>query len=157
MTGCASAPGIRKVPKPRRGIATPCVVIVSMMFSFLGFPAGGSVRSPFCAAGRRQAITRAAASDGCFGLARPDEFGDDVFERRSALHRRPTVLAELNPSLIEAVEHSDPRQRISHSLRAENLLPTLARHRLDPDGALQHRGEGAGEIVGRDAGSPLQL
>jgi single-strand DNA-binding protein len=46
----------------------------------------------------RQAITRAAASGGCLGLARPDEFGDDAFERRSALHRRPTVLAELNPS-----------------------------------------------------------
>src|SRR4029077_4548508 len=152
-----SAPGIRKVPKPRRGIATPCVVIVSMMSSFLGFPAGGSVRSPFCAAGRRQAITRAAASDGCFGLARPDEFGDDAFECRSALHRRPTVLAEVDPSLVEAVEHPDPRQWISRSLRAENLLPAFPRHRLDPDGAFQHRGEGAGEIVRRYARGPLQL
>jgi hypothetical protein len=43
------------------------------------------------------------------------------------------------------------------ALRTEDLPPALARHRLDPDRALQHRGEGAGEIVGRDAGSPLQL
>src|ERR1700682_2210818 len=156
-TGWASAPGIRKVPKPRRGIATPCIVIVSMMFSFLGFPAGGSVRSPFCAAGKRQAITRAAASDGCFGLARPDEFRDGAFECRSALHRRLAVLAEVDPSLVEAIEHPDPRQWISRSLRAENLLPALARHRLDPDGALQHRGEGSGEIVRRYACGPLQF
>ncbi len=109
------------------------------------------------------------------GLARPDEFGDDAFERRSALHHRPTVRAELNPSLVEAVEHPDPRQRISRSLRAENLLPALARHRLDPDGALDegslataerrirkinpyatiHRTERCGidlaEVLGRDA------
>src|SRR6267143_1086206 len=146
-----------------------------MMFSFLGFPAGGSVRWSFCAAVRRQAITRAVASGGCLGLARPDEFGDDAFERRSALHHRPTVRAELNPSLVEAVEHPDPRQRISRSLSAETLLPALARHRLDPDGALDegslataerrirkinpyatiHRTERCGidlaEVLGRDA------
>src|SRR5437899_4958027 len=127
-----------------------------MMFSLLGFPAGGSVRPPFCAAGQ-QAITRAAASDGCFGLARPDEFGDDAFECRSALHRRPAVLAEVDPSLVEAIEHTDPRQWISRPLRAENLLPVLARHRLDPDGALQRRGEGSGEIVRRYACGPLQF
>src|SRR5205807_6847963 len=156
-TGWASAPGIRKVPKPRRGIATPCVVIVSMMFSFLGFRAGGSGRWSFCAAVRRQAITRAAASGGCLGLARPDEFGDDAVERRRTFDRRAAVVAELDPALVEPVEHPDPRQRISRSLRAENLLPALARHGLDPDGALQHRGEGAGEIVRRDACGPLQL
>jgi hypothetical protein len=35
-----------------------------------------------------------------------------------------------------------------------NLLPALAWHSLDSDGALQHRGEGAGEIVRRDACGP---
>jgi Bacterial regulatory helix-turn-helix protein, lysR family len=61
------------------------------------------------------------------------------------------MLAEVDPSLVEAIEHPDPRQWISPSLRAENLLPVLAQHRLDPDGALQHRGEGSGEIVRRYA------
>src|SRR5260370_12858264 len=136
-TGWASPPGMRNVPKPRRGIATPCVVIDSMMVSSM-----------------RQVVI---VLGGCLGPARLDEFGDDAVERRRTFDRGPAVVAELDPALVEAVKHPDPRQRILRALRTEDLLPALARHRLDPDRALQDRGEGAGQIVGRDAGSPLQL
>src|SRR3984957_19575861 len=91
-------------------------------------------------------------SGGRLGPARLDEFGDDTVDCRRTFDRRAAVVAELYPALVEAVEHPDPRQRISRTLRTEDLLPALARHRLDPDGALQYRGEGLGEIVGRDAG-----
>src|ERR1700716_4510699 len=94
---------------------------------------------------------------GCLGPARLDEFGDHVVERRRTFDRRSAVVAELDPTLVEAVKHPDPRQWISRSLRAENLLPALARHHLDPDGALQHRGEGSGETVRRYACGPLQF
>src|ERR1700722_18985872 len=94
---------------------------------------------------------------GYLGPARFDESGDDAVERRRTFDRRPAVVAELDPALVEAVEHPDPRQRILRALRTEDLLPALARHRLDPDRALQHRGEGTGEIVRRYARGPVQF
>src|SRR5580704_2153308 len=98
---------------------------------------------PFAPPAGGKPLQQVALSGGWFSPARPDEFEDDAFKCCSALRRGPAALAEVDPSLVEAVEHPDPRQWISRSLRAENLLPAFPRHRLDPDGAFQHRGEGA--------------
>jgi hypothetical protein len=95
------------------------------------------------------------ARDGCLGGL--DQLGNDGFERRRALHRRPTLILELDPTLVEAVEHANSRQRVTRALGAEQRLPTLAGHALDPDGAAEHGGKGLGEIVRRDAGEALQF
>jgi hypothetical protein len=49
---------------------------------------------------------------------------------------------------VVAAKHPDPRQRILRALRTEHLLPALARHGLDPDRALEHRGEGGARSLG---------
>src|SRR6202023_1218205 len=49
---------------------------------------------------------------GCLGPARLDEFGDDAVERRRTFDRRPAVVAELDPALVEAVEHLDPKRSL---------------------------------------------
>ena len=60
---------------------------------------------------------------GCLGPARLDEFGDDALERRRIFDRRPAVVAELDPALVEAVKHPNPRQRILRALRTEDRRP----------------------------------
>src|SRR3981189_1681619 len=98
---------MRNVPKPRRGIATPCVVIDSMMVSFRGCGGG---RAPAPAAVSRRRLVRKSMRQvvivlgGCLGPARLDEFGDDAVQRRRIFDRRPAVVAELDPALVEAVK-----------------------------------------------------
>src|SRR5258707_4728844 len=99
---------MRNVPKPSRGIATPCVMTMSMTGSLL-------------------AVLQ--ASDGSLGCV--DELGDDGFKRRRALHRRPAPVLELDPTLVEAVEHANSGQWVKRGLGAEQRLPALAAHDLD--------------------------
>src|SRR3954464_12051042 len=64
---------------------------------------------------------------GCLGPARLGEFGDEAVGRRRTFDRRPAVVTELDPALVKAVKHPNPRQRILRALRTEHLLPALAR------------------------------
>ena len=73
-----------------------------------------------------------------------DEIDDDAVERRPAFDGRPAPLVGLDPSLVEAVEHPDPRQGIPRALGAEDLLPTLSGHSFDTNRVTDCLGEGPG-------------
>src|SRR5690348_10150237 len=120
MTGWASSPGMRNVPKPRRGIAMPCVMIDSMMSSFRSCGGGRARATATASRGwlvRKSMRQIVIVSGGC--PARRDEVGDNAIERRCPFDRRPALVAELDPALVEAVKHPDPRQRILRTLGTE--------------------------------------
>ena len=57
---------------------------------------------------------------------------EDGFERDPADAVLRTIPLKIDPALVKAVEHPDAGQWMRHSLRAEQHLPRVARHRFHP-------------------------
>src|ERR1700748_1373484 len=92
-------------------------------------PGAGTQRYRVATAGGAQS-RRAAGSM----RAASHEAVDDGPRRRRALAR---ARAEIDPALVEAVQHAHARRRIRHALRAEQGLPIAARNGLRDDVAAQ--------------------
>src|SRR6476646_11614704 len=89
----------------------------------------------WCSPGRQADIPRPQlATAGPPASTLDNELLKDGFERSFAdavLRANPL---EINPALVETIDHADAGQRMLNSLRAEQRLPRVARHRLHPHG-----------------------
>src|SRR5467141_4226098 len=65
------------------------------------------------------------------------ELPDDCREAHLALEQGRAATLELDPTLVESVQHLDARNRIAHSLGAKDRAPVLARNGLRANRAMQ--------------------
>src|SRR4029077_14266996 len=56
---------------------------------------------------------------------------------------------EIKPAFVEAVQHPNAWNGILHSLRLEECLPRIARHRLHPHRTIKELGESCGNFIRR--------
>jgi hypothetical protein len=84
-----------------------------------------------------------------------DKLADDPRQWRLALPR--TTNLEIDPALVEAVDHPDPRSGIFDSLRAEPGLPAFTRNDLNSHRTIQRGSKRRGEVSGADSSRALQL
>src|ERR1700689_172396 len=81
----------------------------------------------------------------------PYQLSQNRREFNDTLHQGSTTAFELNPSLVEPVEHPDARHRVPHSLRFEQSFPGFTRDGLGTNGMAENCGEGVRDVVGRDS------
>jgi hypothetical protein len=98
-----------------------------------------------------------SANDPKRTLALRDETLEDGFGRDPAEAVLRAVSLEIDPAFVEAVDHVDARQWMLHSLRAQQRLPRVARHRLHSHGMADCFGKARGDVVRRVAARPFKF
>jgi hypothetical protein len=86
-----------------------------------------------------------------------DEVLEDGFERDPAGAVLSSTALEIDPAFVEAFDHADAGEWMLHSLRAEQRLPRLARHRFHPHGMADRLGKARSDVVRRVAARPFEL
>ncbi len=64
---------------------------------------------------------------------------------------------EVNPTLVESIDHLHARQGMAHTLLTENLLPLITRDDLSVDGSTQGIAECFGHLQWRHTRSGLEF
>src|SRR5437660_8202170 len=65
------------------------------------------------------------------------ELLDNFCESHFALHQGRAATLEVDPTLVESIEHLNARNRITHSLSAKDRAPALARYSLRTNRTMQ--------------------
>src|SRR5262245_16775936 len=83
--------------------------------------------------------------------------GDDVIGGDGSPENVRTFIPEVDPTVVEAVEHAYSREGVLHPLTAEQRLPARTGHGYGSHRHLQRTGEGGREIVRRHPARAFEL
>ena len=85
------------------------------------------------------------------------EFPENGFERDPAGAVLRATPFEIDPTLVETIDHADAGQRMLHSLRVEQRLPRVARHWFRPHRVAERFRKTRGDVVSRIAARPFEF
>ena len=79
------------------------------------------------------------------------------FEGDFSSSRAGIAVLELNPAVVEAIQHPNSGGGILHALRSEQLLPCLSRYSVHAHAAAKDFSKGMGHLIRGNAARPPQF